>query len=129
MIFNTLAFAKFFVVVFAVSWLLTKWPKARFYFLTAASYVFYSGLDIFASAFWEGARTTGAWDSLKANAPLLKFVPIVFFGSTIDYFLSIWISGTQNPKKRRALLYVTIAMNTGLLLVFKYWDFLAEQVI
>ncbi len=129
MIFNTIAFAKFFAFVFVVSWLLSSLPKARFYFITAASYVFYSGLDIFGSEFWSGAKEVGAWESLKANAPLLQFVPIVFIGSTVDYFLSLAISGTEEPRKRKALLLITIAMNTGLLLVFKYWDFLAEQVI
>ncbi|NUP07243.1 MAG: MBOAT family protein [Polyangiaceae bacterium] len=129
MIFNTLAFAKFFVFVFVVSWLLTSWPKARFYFLTIASYVFYSGLDVFTAAFWQAMTTLGPWAALKANAPLLEFVPIVFIGSTVDYFLSIWIDDAQDPVKRKRLVYVTIAMNTGLLLVFKYWDFLAEQVM
>ncbi|MBK6519515.1 MAG: MBOAT family protein [Polyangiaceae bacterium] len=129
MIFNTLAFAKFFVVVFVATWALTRWPKARFYLLTAASYVFYAGLDLFTAAFWEAAKTIGPWEALKANAPLLEFVPIVFIGSTVDYYLSIWIANTQDDKRRKHLVYVTIAMNTGLLLVFKYWDFLAEQVM
>lgn len=129
MLFNTLAFAKFFAFVFVVSWLLTKWPKARFAFLATASYLFYSGLDVFGAAFWEGARTVGPWESLKENAPLLQFVPIVFIGSTVDYLLSIWIGDTSDQRKRKLLLLVTIVMNTGLLLVFKYWDFLAEQVI
>lgn len=129
MIFNTLAFAKFFAVVFVVTWLLTRWPKARFTFLTIASYVFYSGLDIFASGFWSAVTAVGPWEALKANAPLLQFVPIVLIGSAVDYALAVWISETEAPRRRKALVYVTIAMNTGLLLVFKYWDFLAEQVM
>ena len=47
MLFNTIAFAKFFLVVFVGSWLLSKWPRARFWYLAAASYLFYSGLDLF----------------------------------------------------------------------------------
>jgi alginate O-acetyltransferase complex protein AlgI len=127
-LFNTLAFAKFFAFVFVVSWLLTKVPRARFWFLAAASYVFYSGADVFLLAFWRDLGTLGPWAALRQHAPLLDFVPIVFIGSTVDYFLSLWIADTENPKKRKALVYVTIAMNTGLLLVFKYWDFLAAQV-
>jgi alginate O-acetyltransferase complex protein AlgI len=129
MIFNTLVFAKFILVVFTGSWALSRWPKARFIFLAIASYIFYAGLDVFSSAFHTSLRTMGPWDALVANAKHLASVPIVFVGSTVDYWLSIWIDRTEDPKKRKALLLVTIVMNAGLLLVFKYWDFLAEQVI
>jgi len=129
MLFNTLVFAKFILVVFLGSWALSRWPRARFWFLAIASYVFYSGLDVFSDAFVTSLRTVGPWQALTENAPYLRFVPIIFIGSTVDYWLSIWIDGTQDPKKRKALLLITIVMNAGLLLVFKYWDFLAEQVI
>ncbi len=129
MIFNTLVFAKFILVVFFGSWALSRWPKARFTFLAIASYIFYAGLDVFSHGFITSLRTMGPWQALVANAPHLYSVPIVFVGSTVDYWLSIWIDRTDDAKKRKALLLVTIVMNAGLLLVFKYWDFLAEQVI
>lgn len=129
MLFNTLAFAKFFLAVFVISWLLSRWPRARFWFLAGASYVFYAGLDVFSVGLFEDIRTRGLWPALHAGAPHLEFVPIVFIGSTVDYWLSLWIGRTEEPTKRKQLVYLTVAMNTGLLLVFKYWDFLAEQVI
>lgn len=129
MLFNTIAFAKFFLVVFVVSWLLSKWPRARFWFLAGASYLFYSGLDVFSVELIQNAKTVGLWKAIVAGAPHLEFVPIVFIGSTVDYWLSIWIGDTEDPVKRKRLVYLTVAMNTGLLLVFKYWDFLAEQVM
>ena len=129
MIFNTLVFAKFIFVVFFGSWALSRWPKARFTFLAIASYIFYAGLDVFSDAFIASLRTMGPWQALVANAPHLYSVPIVFIGSTVDYWLSIWIDRTDDAKKRKLLLLGTIFMNAGLLLVFKYWDFLAEQVM
>ncbi len=129
MLFNTIAFAKFFLVVFVGSWLLAKWPRARFWYLAVASYLFYSGLDVFSVDLITNIKTLGVWGALVAGAPHLKFVPIVFIGSTVDYWLSLWIGDTEDSVKRKRLVYLTVAMNTGLLLVFKYWDFLAEQVI
>ena len=129
MIFNTLAFAKFFAVVFVVSWALTRFPRARFGFLSVMSYVFYAGLDVFGAAFWSAIPELGLYGALRANAPHLLFVPIVFIGSTVDYYLGILIDAASEERRRKRLLYVTIAMNTGLLLVFKYWDFMAEQLL
>jgi D-alanyl-lipoteichoic acid acyltransferase DltB (MBOAT superfamily) len=129
MLFNTLAFAKFFFVVFTVSWLLVRWPRARFTFLATASYFFYAGLDVFSAAFLHDVQTLGPWAALLKNAPYLKFVPIIFWGSTIDYGLALWIGRHEDPTLRKRALYVTIAMNAGLLLVFKYWDFLVEQAM
>lgn len=129
MLFNTLAFAKFFLLVFSGAWALSRWPRARFWFLATVSYLFYSGLDLFSFEFVQNIRDAGLYSALVRGAPNLKFVPIVFIGSTVDYWLSLWIGRTEDATARKTLVYLTIAMNTGLLLVFKYWDFMAEQVI
>lgn len=117
MLFNSLAYAKFFATVFVVSWLLARWPRARFGFLTVASYAFYCGVDVFAPLSGE-----------PLTAPYLKFAPIVFIGSTVDYFLGRWLAGIDDPKKRKAALVVTIVMNVGLLVVFKYWNWLVHDI-
>ena len=62
MLFNTIAFAKFFLFVFVVSWLLSRWPKVRFGFLAVMSYVFYSGWNV-------------------------RYLPLLFGCSTLDYVL------------------------------------------
>ncbi len=129
MLFNTLAFAKFFAFVFVVSWLLARAPRARFWFLAAASYVFYAGLDVFSLKLLGSVRELGLWQAIVTHAPYLEFVPIVFIGSTVDYGLALWIGRTEGKTARKLLVLVTVLMNTGLLLVFKYWDFVAEQVL
>lgn len=117
MLFNSLAYAKFFAAVFVVSWLLSRQPRLRFAFLTLASYAFYCGVDVFAPLSGE-----------PLSAPYLKFAPIVFFGSTIDYFLGRWLGAIDDPKKRKAALVVTVVMNVGLLVVFKYWNWLTGDL-
>ena len=46
MLFPTIDFAVFFVVVFTASWLLRPWPKAWKIMILAASYVFYGWWDL-----------------------------------------------------------------------------------
>ncbi len=117
MLFNSLAYAKFFATVFVVSWLLTRHQRARFAFLTLASYCFYCGIDVWAPLSGE------AW-----AAPYLKFAPIVFIGSTVDYFLGRWLGGIEDPRKRKAAVVLTVVMNVGLLVVFKYWNWLVHDL-
>jgi alginate O-acetyltransferase complex protein AlgI len=129
MLFNTLVFAKFFGFVFVATWLLAGAPRARFWLLAVASYVFYAGLDLFTVELPRRIVEVGFVEAMRQGAPHLQFVPIVFLGSTIDYALARWIDRTEEPRARKLALVVTITMNASLLLVFKYWDFLAEQVI
>lgn len=98
MLFNTLAYAKFFAVVFVASWLLAPARKLRVLFLLGASYYFY--------AHWN-------W----------RFLPLIFASSTIDWLLGHAIARTEDPRKRRRWLAATVAVNLGLLGVFKYLDF------
>lgn len=117
MLFNSLAYAKFFATVFIASWLLANRPRARFVLLVCASYVFYCGIDLFAP-----------FSGQPLSAPYLKFAPIVFIGSTVDYWLGRWMASHDDPKARKRALVVTIVMNVGLLVVFKYWNWLTADL-
>jgi alginate O-acetyltransferase complex protein AlgI len=97
-LFNTLAYAEFFAVVFAVSWLLASRRKLRLLFLLGASYFFY--------AKWN-------W----------RFVPLIWGSSTLDWWLGNAIARAKSPHHRRAWLAVTASVNLGVLAVFKYFDF------
>ncbi|MFO0612187.1 MAG: MBOAT family O-acyltransferase [Polyangiaceae bacterium] len=135
MLFNTLAFAKFFLFVFVVSWLLARWPKVRFGFLAVMSYVFYSGLDLFGGKFVETLGSGGGFvAAVKAGAPHLLFVPIVFIGSTVDFWLARWIAQQEGDthearRKRKLAVVTTVVMNTSLLLVFKYYNFVVVKIL
>lgn len=135
MLFNTLAFAKFFLFVFVVSWLLSRWPKVRFGFLAVMSYVFYSGLDIFSADIFDAIATGGdVLGALRKGAKHLLFVPIVFIGSTIDFWLARWIAAQEgdtpeSQRKRKFAVVATVVMNTSLLLVFKYYNFVVVNIL
>jgi len=97
-LFNTLAYAEFFAVVFAVSWLLAAKRKLRLLFLLGASYFFY--------ARWN-------W----------RFVPLIWGSSTLDWLLGNAIARATSRERKRLWLIATVCVNLGLLGVFKYFDF------
>ncbi|MGC4091775.1 MAG: MBOAT family protein [Polyangiaceae bacterium] len=103
MLFNTLQYARFFAVVFAVSWLLVRAPRLRVWFLLGASYYFYAAFD---------------W----------RFLPLIFASSSADWLLGRQIAATAEPNARKRLLWLTVALNLGLLGFFKYYDFGADSL-
>jgi alginate O-acetyltransferase complex protein AlgI len=72
--------------------------RVRLLFLVGASYVFY--------AYWD-------W----------RFLPLVFASSSIDYWLGAQIGRSDDPRSRKRWLWVTIALNMGVLATFKYLGF------
>ena len=103
MLFNTIAYAKFFAVVFVASWLLVRFRRARVAFLLLASYVFY--------AHWD-------W----------RFLPLIFASSTIDFLLGSSIGHEQDARLRKLLLTITVVVNLGVLAFFKYANFGVESL-
>lgn len=101
MLFTTLNFAVFLVVVLALFYLLPK--PARRYLLLAASLYFYM-----------------AWNP--------KFVILILGLITIDYFAALWIVHRQGPARRVALI-TSICANIGLLGWFKYANFFRETLL
>jgi D-alanyl-lipoteichoic acid acyltransferase DltB (MBOAT superfamily) len=47
----------------------------------------------------------------------------------LDYYLAIWIEGTEDQRKRKALVVVSLCSNLGILVFFKYTDFFAQDVL
>jgi D-alanyl-lipoteichoic acid acyltransferase DltB (MBOAT superfamily) len=97
-LFNTLDYARFFALVFVVSWFLARYRKLRVAFLLAASYVFY--------AHWD-------W----------RFLALIFGSSTIDWWLGNRIARQDAAGARRGWLLATVVVNLGVLGFFKYWNF------
>jgi alginate O-acetyltransferase complex protein AlgI len=56
------------------------------------------------------------------------FVPVVLASALIDYALSRAIAATASERKRRALLTLGIAVNLGVLVFYKYADFIAANL-
>ncbi len=102
MLFNTLAYAEFFGVVFVASWLLARAKKLRLLFLLGASYFFYARWD---------------W----------RFLPLIFGSSTADWLLGNAIARARTPRARKRWLLGTVILNLGVLSIFKYFDFGVES--
>jgi D-alanyl-lipoteichoic acid acyltransferase DltB (MBOAT superfamily) len=103
MLFIELRFFFFFAVVFAVHWALRR-AGARKLWLLACSYVFY-----------------GAWD--------WRFLGLIFASTLIDYVAALFLARPRPPGGRRFWLAFSVTVNLGVLGLFKYYDFFAEQAL
>jgi alginate O-acetyltransferase complex protein AlgI len=103
MIFNSIEFAIFFVIVFILYWcIINKNLKAQNGLLLIASYVFY-----------------GWWD--------WRFLFLLFFLSLTNYFIGIGIEKTDS--KRKGWLFTGLIINLGVLCIFKYYNFFVNSFI
>jgi D-alanyl-lipoteichoic acid acyltransferase DltB (MBOAT superfamily) len=101
MVFNSLTFILFFLVVLSVHSLPLSW-KARKLNLLVASYVFYA-----------------AW-----NPP---FVILLWISTVVDWVAARAIARTTSPVRRRGFLLLSLGANLGMLGLFKYGNFLLES--
>jgi D-alanyl-lipoteichoic acid acyltransferase DltB (MBOAT superfamily) len=104
MLFNSIEFAVFLPIVFALYWFVFNKLKAQNLFLLAAGYFFY-----------------GWWD--------WRFLILLFASSTIDYAVGYLLEKTEKQARRKQLLGTTIAVNLLILGIFKYFNFFAESFV
>lgn len=102
MVFSSLLFLLYFLPFFFLAYFVTPKPH-RNWTLLLSSVFFY------------------AW-----GAP--TFVVILLLSTFIDYYLVRWMHKTQEEKKKKELLALSILLNLGLLVYFKYSNFFAENV-
>ncbi len=96
MLFNSLDFALFFLVVFAAYAALPLRAQNRL--LLVASYFFY-----------------GCWD--------WRFLSLIALSTAVDFTVARGLDRSEDPRRRKALLFVSMAINLGVLGFFKYFDF------
>lgn len=105
MLFNSIEFAFFLSIVFAIYWfVLHENVRGQNVFIILASYLFY-----------------GWWD--------WQFLSLIIFSSVVDYLLGQKIEEENVDKKRKRLLGISLAVNLGLLGFFKYYDFFITEFI
>ena len=103
MLFNSLTFIVFLAVVLFLHHLPFAWQVKKWN-LWIASYIFYA-----------------AW-----NPP---FVVLLWISTVVDWYAGSWIYRTQKRSFKRALLFLSLGANLGLLGYFKYGEFLLENFI
>ncbi len=101
MLFNSYEFIIFFPIVILLYFALPH--RFRWVMLLVSSYVFYM-----------------AWRA--------EYIILIIASTLVDYFMSILMDKTENQKKKKAYLFVSLVVNLGLLFVFKYFNFLNETV-
>src|SRR5436190_4639746 len=103
MLFNSLTFVVFFLVVLGAYWTMRSW-EARKNLLLVASYIFY-----------------GAW-----NPP---FAALLFATTALDFYLGRQMGKVHTPGERRLWLVISVVVNLSMLGFFKYGNFLLENFV
>ena len=103
MLFNSLDFGLFLVIVFSMYWIIgAKHRVAQNVLILLASYVFY-----------------GLWD--------WRFLSLLIGSSLIDYIAAKFIHSTENTAKRKFWLIFSLFWNIGILFTFKYMNFFLDS--
>lgn len=98
MLFPTLNFALFFVVIYLVAWAVRGRDDVRKGLLVAASYYFYANWD---------------W----------RFVFLLFGSSLLNYLGGLGLAKVQSESRRKGLVAAVVAVNLIVLGFFKYYGF------
>ena len=102
MSFASLEFVAFFSIVCTLYFAIAyRW---RWLFLLVASYVFY--------AYWN------TW-----------YIILIVFSTMVDYIVAREIHKTDLQRKRKMLLFISMAVNLGVLFIFKYFNFFNESAV
>jgi alginate O-acetyltransferase complex protein AlgI len=102
MIFTSLQFVEFFVVVYLLYRVLPH--RAQNWMLLAASYVFY-----------------GTWD--------WRFLSLLWGSTIVDFLVGRYLGRETAPGKRRAALVLSLLFNFGMLGFFKYFNFFESSLV
>jgi D-alanyl-lipoteichoic acid acyltransferase DltB (MBOAT superfamily) len=104
MLFNSLDFAFFLPIVFALYWLAKRSIKLQNTILLISSYYFYA-----------------CWD--------WRFLSLILISSLVDFLVGIALSNQELVVKRKVLLWTSISVNIGFLVFFKYYNFFVEEFV
>ncbi len=101
MLFNSLHFVAFFPIVVFTYFLLSH--KYRWALLLLASYYFYI-----------------CWKA--------EYIVLILVSTMVDFIIAKKIHKQENARKRKYLLYVSLALNLGVLFGFKYFNFVSDSL-
>jgi alginate O-acetyltransferase complex protein AlgI len=102
MLFNTALFWLFFAAFFVAFHFAARTRVARLWLVVGSSLLFYA-----------------AWD--------VRCVPLLLATALLDFWIALRLSRSQDERRRRMLLAMSIAANLGVLGFFKYARFFADS--
>lgn len=100
MLFNSVEFALFFAIIVAAYW--WSLPRFRNPILLGASYFFYANWD---------------W----------RFLGLLLISTVVDFTIGQRLRTAQDPARRKLLLTTSMAVNLGILGLFKYANFFIDS--
>jgi alginate O-acetyltransferase complex protein AlgI len=104
MLFNSVEFLIFLPIVFFIYWFVLKNSlKLQNLFLLIAGYTFY-----------------GWWD--------WRFLFLLMLSTTVDYTVGLSLNKTQDERRRKLILLISVLFNITLLGFFKYFNFFADSL-
>lgn len=56
-----------------------------------------------------------------------RFLGLLIFVTIMDYYISVWLVGSDDAKKRKAMLAVSVTVNLLILGFFKYFNFFVDS--
>lgn len=99
MLFNSISFLIFFLIVFILYWFVfNKKLNHQNIFLLVSSYFFY-----------------GYWD--------YRFLFLLMFSTLLDFYSGLKIAESKTKKMKKTWLWISIGINLGFLGLFKYFNF------
>ncbi len=104
MLFNSVEFLLFLPIVFTIYWALSKKLILQNIFLLTASYFFY-----------------GLWD--------YRFLSLIIISSLLDFIIGLQLKKHHSQRIRKILLSISLLVNLGFLLVFKYYNFFVDSFV
>ena len=111
MLFNSPLYGVFLLATFVIFWLLHRKRVPRALFLVLASYGFYFYGTWDAASLEDVPFGPWGWSSLCLG--------VIFFGSTLDYWIGRALGKTEDPRARKALLLVSLGYYLLVLSIFK----------
>ncbi len=100
MLFNSLQFLVFFLIVVSLYFLVKS--KYRWMLLLVASYYFYM-----------------CWNP--------GYILLIILSTCVDYFAGLKMGEKETKEERKKYLVLSVCMNLGLLFVFKYYNFFFDS--
>jgi len=112
MLFHSIAFFYFFTIIYTVSFLLNILAH-RFktsFFIFRINKIFLLGGSYYFYAFWDA-----------------RFLALIIISTLVDFWVGSWIYRTEDKKKQKSFLVLSLVINLGILAFFKYCNFFIES--
>ncbi len=102
--FNSLEFAIFLPTVFVLYWIFGRFTlRFQNLFIILASFVFYGWVDY-------------------------RFLGLIIFSILLDYFVGLSLAATDDDRRRRLYVSMSILGNLAMLCYFKYYNFFVDSM-